>query len=267
MRVPCGDKNLATLQDEGSDIRYVLSPLDTIAIAQENPDKEVIWFGVGFETTAPHSAVLAESILKKRIDNLSILSAHKTMPNAISTLLKNATHIDALLCPGHVASITGSEMFRFIPEQLNLPAAISGFEATDILLAIVCILKMIHSGSADCINAYPTAVTSSGNSKAQHYLSHYFESNDCQWRGLGIIPNSGLVLKHEYNGIDAQKRFSLPAHCVTEPAGCLCSEILCGKQEPLDCPHFATTCTPHTPLGACMVSSEGTCAAFFKYGG
>ena len=265
MRVPCGDKSLYSLREAGRDIRIVTSPMDAIDISKTNPEKQVVYFGIGFETTAPHTAALVDEIDKQNINNISVLNSHKTMPQAITHLLKDRCRIDGLLCPGHVAAITGSDAFSFVPEKLNLPAAIAGFEAYEILAAILSILTMLKTNRKECVNMYPGVVTKSGNLKALELINRVMEPEDAVWRGLGSIPGSGLRFRDRYAGFDATKRFEIPGNKTQEPKGCLCSGILRGENIPTDCGHFGKSCNPHSPMGPCMVSSEGSCFSYYRY--
>lgn len=265
MRVPCGNVSLYSLYESGRDIRLVTSPLDALEIAKANPDKQVVYFGIGFETTAPHTAALVEAASSQKVANLSVLSAHKTMPQAIEALLSGQNKIDALLCPGHVASVIGSDAFRFVPEKLDLPAVVSGFEAYDILAAVLKIIEMRRYNIVDCVNMYPRVVTACGNKRAVALLYRIFEPADAVWRGLGNIKQSGLKLRAAYAQYDALKRFAIKKRKTEEPKGCICARILRGEKTPDECMHFGKGCTPDNPLGPCMVSSEGSCAAYYQY--
>lgn len=266
MRVPCGDTSLYSLYESGKDIRVVISPMDVLRIAQDNPDRRVVYFGIGFETTAPLTAALIEAADKCGLQNLSVLCAHKTIPQALAQLLKSGSNIDALLCPGHVAAITGAGAFTFVPRELSLPAAVAGFEAYDIMAALFCIIQMLSKGEKKCVNMYPRAVTGSGNQEALSLLNKVFEPCDALWRGLGEIRGSGLRIKERYRNFDAAHTFDLRLDDIQEAEGCICARILCGKNIPTDCVNFGRACTPDRPLGACMVSSEGSCAAYYHYG-
>lgn len=265
MRVPCGDRSLHSLYENGRDVRLVTSPMDALRIASENPDKEVVYFGIGFETTAPHTAALVEAADGRKMTNLSVLNAHKTMPAAVELLLKGKTGINALLCPGHVASVIGSDAFAFVPNSLHLPAAIAGFEAYEILAAILKILALLKNKQTACVNMYPGAVTPEGNPSALQLLYQIMEPADASWRGLGQIPQSGLRLRERYAAFDAKNRFELKSNGMAEPAGCLCARILRGENIPPDCVRFGKDCTPDHPIGPCMVSAEGSCAAYYRY--
>ena len=267
MRVPCGDESLSQLGSQGADVRVCLSPMDALAFAATNSVREVVWYGVGFETTTPHTAALLEAARARRIDNLTILSAHKTMPNALRALLGGKTRVDALLCPGHVSAITGADAFRFVPEELRLPAVIAGFEPEELLLALLALVRMLQSGNPALFNAYPRVVKAEGNAQARSLVETWFTPCAALWRGLGEIPGSGLALRAEFSDWDAAKRFSPAPAAVPEHGGCRCGDVLRGAIEPPQCPLFGVACTPARPLGACMVSSEGSCAAYYQYEG
>lgn len=267
LRVPCGGESLLGLRGNGADVRLCVSPLDALEIARINPAREVIWYGVGFETTTPHTAALLEAAMAQHVKNLSILCAHKTMPNALVALLGGETRVDALLCPGHVAAITGADAFAFLPDRFHLPAAIAGFEPEELLLAIFALLKMRACGAPKLVNAYPRVVGNAGNPTARKLVETYFEPCDANWRGLGRILQSGLSLKPGFAAWDARVRLSPKPSPVHTPGGCRCGEVLRGLLEPGDCPLFGRACTPEQPLGACMVSSEGACAAYYQYEG
>ena len=264
MRVPCGDRSLYSLYESGKDVRVVTSAMDALQIARDNPDRQTVYFGIGFETTAPQTAALIEAADECGIRNLSVLSAHKTMPQAIRQLLGNGSGIDALMCPGHVATIIGAEAFDFVADELKLPAAVAGFEAYDIMAALLCILNMLKNGELKCVNMYPRAVTRHGNKEALSLLYKVFEPCDAVWRGLGEIGGSGLGIKSQYKYFDAMHRFDIRPADIKEAAGCICASILCGKSMPTDCVNFGRGCTPDRPLGPCMVSAEGSCAAYYK---
>ena len=266
MRVPCGDESLYSLYERGRDVRVIISPMDVLRIAQDNPDRHVVYFGIGFETTAPLTAALIEAADECGVQNLSVLCAHKTIPQAVTALLRSESSIDALLCPGHVASIIGAGAFSFVPRLLALPAAVAGFGAYDIMAALFCIVQMLYKGEKKCINMYPRAVTEHGNRGALSLLDKVFEPCDATWRGLGELEGSGLRIKKEYSRFDAALKYDLSVDEVVEPKGCICARILCGKSIPTDCVNFGRSCTPRRPLGACMVSSEGSCAAYYRYG-
>ncbi|MEN6340889.1 MAG: hydrogenase formation protein HypD [Clostridiaceae bacterium] len=267
LRVPSGDTSLSTLQAGGADVRICVSPLDALHFALSHPAREVVWYGVGFETTTPHTAALLEAASRQNVKNLSILCIHKTMPNALRALLGGQTCVDALLCPGHVAAVTGAEAFRFLPQEMGLPAAIAGFEPEELLLALLALITMLARGEQQLINAYPRAVKSEGNMAARALVETWFVPSGALWRGLGWIPSSGLALRPKWAQWDAQKRFSLEPKTTSAPSGCRCGDVLRGLLDPPDCALFGARCTPENPLGACMVSSEGACAAYYQYEG
>ena len=267
MRVPCGNESLAELASRGADVRIALSPLDALAFAKEHPAHEVVWYGVGFETTTPHTAALLEQASREHVSNLSVFSAHKTMPNALRALMGAGARVDALLCPGHVASITGAEAFRFLPEELHLPAVISGFEPEELLIAILALVTMLQRKAPGLVNAYPRVVRADANQTARALVDEWFLPSDAIWRGLGVIPQSGLALRPEYEVYDAVKRLSPVQGPISATSGCRCGDVLRGSIEPTECPLFGTVCVPNHPLGACMVSSEGACAAYYQYEG
>lgn len=265
LRVPAGDRSLVQLQATGHDIRIVLSPLDALELAVANPGRQVVFFAAGFETTAPLTAAVAESAHMRGVANFSLLCAHKTMPAAIAALLPGSA-VDALLCPGHVAAVTGSEAFAFIPRQLGKPAAVSGFEPLDILVAIAYLVRDLARGQAGLTNCYPRIVRREGNPTALALLEKVFAPCSAAWRGLGEIADSGLELRPAYADFDARQRFQILAEDLADNPACRCGSVLRGESSPHDCPLFGGTCTPDRPAGACMVSSEGSCAAAYKYG-
>ena len=267
LRVPAGDTSLQRLRDEGADIRIVLSPLDALEIARRETEREVVFFAVGFETTAPLTAATLIQAASYGVKNFTVLCAHKTMPQALRSLLPGS-QVDALLCPGHVAAVTGAELFSFVPDELGKAAAVAGFEPIDILEAILAIVKMCWAGEKRLINCYPRVVLPQGNPVAMRMMEQVFQACDAQWRGLGLIPGSGLALRQEYREFDAARRFAAEiaaAECYRDNPACRCGAILRGEKTPEDCPLFGETCSPLHPCGACMVSGEGACAAAYKY--
>jgi hydrogenase expression/formation protein HypD len=272
LRVPVMDvqgeaDSLYRARERGSDVRITVSPMDALAYARANPSKQVVWFGVGFETTAPHTAALVRRARERGIDNLSVLCAHKTMPAALTALLSDNHGIDALLLPGHVAVITGADAFAFVPQTLCLPAAISGFEAEEITAALCMIASIRKSGAPALVNAYPGAVTAEGNTAAQALMREVFAPCAASWRGLGEIKDSGLALRAEFAQYDARNCFDISKDTETErPTACRCAEVLRGAVSPRECPLFGKACAPDTPYGPCMVSSEGACSAAYLYG-
>jgi len=274
LRVPVpgaagGLDSLLRARGMGGDVRTAVSPMDALRFARENPGREVVWFGVGFETTAPHTAALVLRAAEEGIANLSVLSAHKTMPAALTALLAGTTRVHALLCPGHVASIVGADAFSFVPETLKLPGAVAGFEAAEILSALVALVEMRARGKTALVNLYPAVVRPEGNRAAQMLLSRVFEPCAAVWRGLGRIEDSALGIRSAYAALDARTRFDLPETDMetNQPALCRCADILRGEAEPGECALFGGACMPEHPHGPCMVSSEGACAAAYFYRG
>ena len=246
----------------GADVRVVYSALDSVKLAEDNPSRQVVFLGVGFETTAPTLAASIQLAAAKKIGNFSMLIAAKTIPRAMKILASSEKlGLDGFLCPGHVSYIIGTASYQ----QLGLPSAIAGFEPTEILRGIAALVMSAKSGNTEVINCYRGVVREEGNPRARQTLNSVFEPSDSNWRGLGIIPQSGLGLRDAYRSFDAANRFELTLPEPREPKGCRCGEILTGVITPADCPLFATGCHPENPVGACMVSTEGTCAAYYNY--
>jgi len=268
IRVPGSESSLRKEQAGGGDIRIVYSTLDALEVAKKNPDKSVVFLGIGFETTAPTIAASLISAKQMGIDNYCVFSAHKLVPPALTTLVKNeVVRVDGFILPGHVSVIIGAKAYQSIAADYNIPCVVAGFEPTDILHAIFLLISQISGGISRVENAYPRAVTENGNKTAQDILKRVFESTDASWRGIGLIPGSGLKIRKEYSAYDAARRFNLTVPETKEPKGCACGKILTGQIAPPDCPLYGKTCTPTSPIGPCMVSSEGTCAAYYKYSG
>ena len=265
LRVPAGADSLMSCRERGADIRIMLSPLEALQVAKDNPARQVIFLAVGFETTAPLTASVVQLAAEQGVGNFSLLAAHKTMPAALSALFTEESKVDALLCPGHVAAITGADYFDFVPEKLHLPSAIAGFEAVDILLAVRSILRQAVNGEIKLDNCYPRAVNKQGNMLAIKAMDDVYESCDANWRGLGLIEKSGLRLRQEYSSFDAERLFEIKDLPVKDDPRCCCGKILRGKMQPPQCPLFGSVCNPVHPQGACMVSAEGSCAAAYKY--
>jgi hydrogenase expression/formation protein HypD len=268
LRVPGSESSLERERAAGANVRIVYSPSDALVLARECPSKQIVFLGVGFETTTPTVAASIVTAAHEELRNYSVLCAHKTMPQAMEALLHDpAIKIDGFLCPGHVSVITGAAMFRFIPGQYGVPCVISGFEAWDILKSIEMLLTQVTEGRAAVEIEYSRSVTEHGNRAAQQLVHEVFEECDADWRGLGRIPRSGLAIRPAYGQFDAA-----PVHGVIfgqarlNPA-CQCGAIMRGVSTPLDCRLFGRGCTPANPVGPCMVSSEGTCAAYYKYEG
>jgi hydrogenase expression/formation protein HypD len=265
IRVPGSSSSLENERSEGADIRIVFSGLEALNIAVSNPEKTVILLGIGFETTAPGTAVTVKQAKAAGLNNFLLLSAHKVMPPVMNTIVKEGIQLDGFICPGHVATITGSRIFKFLPEKYNLGCVIAGFEPSDLLQSILMLIRQVNRKSPDVEIQYTRAVTLNGNSIAQRHLSEVFEFCDANWRGFGIIPESGLRLRNEFESFDAEKRIPVTINDHEDNSFCICGDILRGLKRPFDCPLFRTACTPEHPVGACMVSPEGACNSFFKY--
>jgi hydrogenase expression/formation protein HypD len=265
IRVPGSSSTLEKEKLKGADIRIVFSGLEALNIARSNPNKTIIFLGIGFETTAPGTAVTIKQAKEHRINNFLLLSAHKVMPPVMDAIVKEGIQIDGFICPGHVATITGSRIFEFLPEKYKLGCVVAGFEPADLLQSILMLVRQKNRKSPVVEIQYTRAVTLTGNAIAQHHLSEVFEYSDANWRGFGIIPDSGLRLKAEYENFDAEKRLPVNIDFHKENPCCICGDILRGIKKPENCALFRTTCTPVNPIGACMVSSEGACNSSFKY--
>lgn len=266
MRVPGSGSSLQRESADGADVRMVYSPLDAVNLAKERPDREVVFLGVGFETTAPTIAAAILTAQKMQLDNFSVYCSHKTVPPALEALMANPeVTIDGFLLPGHVSVIIGLEAYRPFFNQFRRPSVVAGFEPVDVLQGVLELVTQIENETPRLGNVYPRAVTDQGNIQARRMMADVFETCDATWRGLGVIPESGLSLRPELAAFDAVRRFDLKVVESPEPKGCACGEILSGTRTPPQCALFKKRCTPVNPVGPCMVSSEGTCAAYFKY--
>lgn len=268
MRVPGSTSSLEQERGRGADIRVVYSPLDAVHIAEENPDRKIVFLGVGFETTAPTIAASVLEAERRGVSNYHVLVTHKVMPPAMRALVTDPDlQVDGFLCPGHVSTIIGAEPYRFIAEEYGVPCVIAGFEPVDILQALRMLVAQKSEGRSQVEIQYRRVVRWEGNPKAWGLVQTVFEPTDASWRGLGVIPGSGLQFREAFQAFDAETVFDVEIEPTREPKGCLCGEVLKGKCIPTDCALFGTACRPEHPVGACMVSSEGTCAAWLKYGG
>ena len=265
IRVPGSASSLEKEKAAGADIRIVLSGLDALEIARINSEKKVIFLGIGFETTAPGTAVTIKLAEKDYIKNFFLLSAHKIMPPAMEAIIKEGVNLDGFICPGHVATITGSAVFNFIPEKFNLGCVITGFEPSDILQSILMLIRQVNRNTPKVEIQYSRAVTVNGNSIAQRHLSEVFEPCNAQWRGFGVIPSSGLMLRKDFERFNVENNIPVRINFQEDNELCICGEILRGLKTPDDCPLFADICFPENPLGACMVSNEGSCNTYYKY--
>lgn len=266
LRVPgTGSDSLQKKRAAGADVRVVSSADECITMAQANPQKDIIMMGIGFETTAPTIAAVVASCQKKEIKNFSVFSVHKIVPPAIDALLADPLlKIDGFLCPGHVSIMIGADAYRMIPDA-GRAAVITGFEPVDILEGIWMLLEQIENGKMEVAIQYSRGIKPEGNVRAMSLLHSIFETADAGWRGLGVIPQSGLNFRENYLSFDALKRFALPEIKSGDISGCGCGDILRGIKLPGDCPLFKKVCTPVNPIGPCMVSSEGTCSTYYKY--
>lgn len=266
MKVPGSKSSLAQESSEGAQIRVVYSSLEALEIARKNPSYRVIFLGIGFETTAPTVAASILMASEEKITNYLVLSGHKIMPPVMRALVKNhQIRIDGFLCPGHVSSVTGSKIYKFLAREYRIPCVVAGFEPTDILESIRLLLGQIKSGQARVENEYRRAVTYEGNLKAQQLMQKVFAKESTSWRGIGKIPQSGLKIRKDYASFDVEAQFPIKVKESKDHPGCICGDILRGLKTPPDCSLFKKVCNPSHPLGACMVSSEGTCAAYYKY--
>lgn len=266
MRVPGSRSSLQKESAEGRDIRMVYSTFDALKIAQKNPAKKVVFLGVGFETTAPTIAAAIRQADEMNIKNFSVISAHKLVPPALETLMNlEDVRLDGFILPGHVSVIIGLNAYRPFFDRYRIPCVVAGFEPADILQAVGMLVEMVETGKPGLGNAYPRAVTEQGNTKAQKIMHDVFEPADVCWRGIGMIPQSGLKIRAEYALHDAEKKFEIHVPESKIAPGCACGDILTGKKSPPDCRLYRRVCTPTDPVGPCMVSTEGTCAAYYKY--
>ena len=267
-RVPTRVGSLQTaIPAAGSQVKIVYSPIESLNLAKAHPEQEVVFFGVGFETTIPSIALCVKKAKEERLSNYSLLSALWIIPPPLRAIVSSQdTKIDAFLYPGHVSAIIGEAPYQFLADEFNLPGAITGFEPADILLAISSLLDLIKKGRAEVINEYRRVVSPQGNPQALQIMAEMLVEKDAFWRGLGYIPQSGLKLKDNYQEYDAEIKFSLEISPEeTHLPGCRCGEVLRGKISPSSCPLFGQACTPASPQGPCMVSFEGACLAFYKY--
>ncbi len=267
IRVPGSYSSLQKAKAEGCDVRVVYSVLDAIQIARENPDKSVIFIGIGFETTAPTIAAGVLQAEQEKIDNFYILPLHKLCPPIMKSILDlGEVRLNGIVCPGHVSTIIGSYPYRFLAEDYDIACVVSGFEPLDILLCIEMLVEQIENEDYKVEIAYRRGVKPEGNPQAISLMENVFEVGNADWRGIGVVTESGLKLKDKYEKYDAEKNFEINPGPVREAKGCLCGSILRGVSIPLDCTLFRRTCTPEHPVGPCMVSSEGTCATYYHYG-
>jgi hydrogenase expression/formation protein HypD len=267
LRVPGSDGDLLMLKSRGADIRVVYSPIDALKIARANPDKKVVFFAIGFETTAPGNAMAVFQAQKQGIKNFSVLVSHVLVPPAIASILQSPfNRVQGFLGPGHVCTVMGYREYEPIAERFHVPIVITGFEPLDILQGVLMTVQQLEQGKWDVENQYPRVVKRDGNLMAQDLVNQVFEIGDRKWRGVGSIPKSGYKLRYEFRDLDAERIFEVEEIDTKEPEICISGLVLRGVKKPHDCPAFGTLCTPEHPLGATMVSAEGACAAYYAYG-
>ncbi len=267
MRVPGGEGSLLEARSEGADVRVLYSPMDALTLAQKWPEKEVVFFATGFETTSPLIAGTIAHAESAGTKNFTIFAAHKLVPPALKALLDSSdVQVDGFILPGHVSTIIGTRPYEFVASQYKKPSVVTGFAAGEIIEGILMIVRQIAEKRAAIEIQYTSVVRPEGNPRAVALLEKYFEPADAYWRGIGVIPWSGLKLKDRYAAFDANIKFHPPVSDAKEPELCSCGDILRGVKIPTECALFGTGCTPDNPIGPCMVSTEGSCAAYFKYG-
>lgn len=266
LRVPGSSRSLLDARARGGHVRVVYSPLDAVRLASENPDREIVFFAVGFETTTPATALAVEQARVHRLTNFSLLVAHVLVRPAMDAIMRSDNcRVQGFLAAGHVCAVTGWREYQSLVQQHRIPIVVTGFEPVDLLQGLAACVRQLEEGRAEVENQYRRAVLPDGNTEARALIDNVYRKVDSEWRGLGIVPNSGLALKDEYSQFDARMRFSLGQISTLVQTECMSGQILRGACRPTDCPAFGTRCTPEHPLGATMVSSEGACAAYFKY--
>jgi hydrogenase expression/formation protein HypD len=275
LRVPASDGlSLIKAKARGADVRMVYSSADALALARKNPDKQVVFFAIGFETTTPPTAVALKLAAAENLSNFSVLCCHVLTPSAISTILESpevrqwgTVKLDGFIGPAHVSTIIGSQPYEFFAEEYRKPVVIAGFEPLDVMQSILMLIRQVNEGRAEVENEFTRAVTRQGNLKAQNLVAEVFElRRSFEWRGLNVVPYSGLRIRKAFAAWDAERKFPLAYRAVPDHKACECGAILRGVKRPQDCKLFATVCTPENPMGSCMVSSEGGCAAYYTYG-
>lgn len=265
-RVPGSTSSLLAEQAAGRSVEIVYSPLDALAFAKAHPEREVVFVGVGFETTTPLVAMAIKRAKAMELSNFTVFAAHKNMPGALELLVGDPTlELDALILPGHVSTIIGAEPYRFLAEKYGIPGVITGFEPVDVLQGIAMLVRQLHEGRAEIEIAYARGVMPEGNPVALAAIDEVFETCTATWRGLGDIPGSGYRIRDEFANFDAVRRFEPDVESTRDPKGCRCGDVLRARIAPNECPLFRTVCTPENPVGPCMVSSEGSCAAYYRY--
>ncbi len=267
LRVPGSTSDLASLRARGADVRVVYSPLDAVALARANPERRVVFFGIGFETTAPANAMALIAARRGGVSNFSMLASHVLTPPVVGYVLQaSGNRVQAFLGPGHVSAITGSRAFEGLARRYRAPIVVTGFEPLDLLEGILMAVRQLEEGRAEVEVQYARGVTRDGNPAARAAIEEVFEITDRTWRGVGVIPKSGYRIAHELRAHDAERIFDVETVQSREPSACISGLVLRGQKRPSECPAFGRECTPRTPLGATMVSSEGACAAYFQHG-
>ena len=267
LRVPGSSGDLLSLKARGADVRVVYAPLDCLRVARENPDRQVVFFGIGFETTAPANALAVSRAKAEGVANFSMLVSHVLVPPAITAILQSAgNRVQAFLGPGHVCAVMGFSEYEPIAAAYRVPVVVTGFEPVDLLQGVLLAVRQLEAGRHEVENQYSRVLGREGNPGARKLIFDVFEVADRNWRGVGRIPKSGYRLRWEYRDHDAERLFSVEAIHTEEPAACISGQILKGIKKPVDCPAFGNVCTPQSPLGATMVSAEGACAAYYAYG-
>jgi len=267
LRVPGSDGDLFSIQSRGGDVRIVYSPLDCLKIAKANPDRQVVFFAIGFETTAPANAMLAWRTKQDGVDNLSLLVSHVLVPPAMEAILASPDNrVQGFLGPGHVCAVVGYSEYEPLSQRFHVPIVVTGFEPLDILDGVLRVIRQLEGGRAEVENQYSRILGRGGNEAAQKLINKVFEVTDRKWRGVGSIPQSGYALRAEFRDLDAEARFDVASITTDEPKICIAGEILRGLKKPHDCAAFGVQCNPQHPLGATMVSAEGACAAYYAYG-
>jgi hydrogenase expression/formation protein HypD len=265
VRVPGSGSSLQREKADGADVRMVYSTFDAVNLALVHPDKRVVFLGVGFETTAPTVAAAILSAHRQHVGNFSVISAHKIVPPALEALARDGINIDGFLLPGHVSVIIGMDAYQPFFDAHQVPCVVAGFEPTDLLQGIAMLVDQVETGAPALENAYRRAVSAAGNPKARSVMDDVFTIVDADWRGIGNIPASGLAIRDTYAAYDAFNMFDIHLQPAPEPKGCACGDILTGVKTPPECPLYKTVCNPMAPVGPCMVSSEGTCSAYYRY--
>lgn len=266
MKVPGSYSSLAREKADGRDVRVVYSPLDALELAEREPGREVVFLGVGFETTVPTIAITIQQAAKRDVRNFSVLSLHKTVPLALEALVNDPlVEIDGFILPGHVSVVIGTRPYELLATRYGVPGVITGFEPIDVLQGIMMLAEQLRDGRAEIEVAYTRVVAPEGNPHAIEAMAEVFEPCDAEWRGLGVIPGTGLAIRESYAAFDATRRFSVRPPETREPKGCQCGDVLRGTVLPYECRLFGRACTPEHPVGPCMVSSEGSCAAYYRY--